>query len=364
MRSITSTEEIRDLIYGATLFGTGGGGDPEEGFRLLAEALAEIGKIELVGVEELPQEGVVVSPYYIGTIAPTAEARKPAKIEDPISVAFKKMEEVVGRKISGAVACELGGFNTAVAMSVAAKMGVPVVDGDLLGRAAPELHQCTVNILGIPMCPSVVVTETGNIVVIEQYADIDDYEALARYLSVLAGRLAVAVDTPLTKEQAEEAIIRGTISKCIEVGRAVREARERGEDPVEAAVSALGGWRIFKGVVKKYEWRDEGGFLIGEALLEGVGEWKGHILRSWIKNEHIMVWRDEKPIVMPPDMMSFVTDDGKVITNAELREGMEVNALAFKAPKIWRSPKGLELFGPRHFGFDLDYVPVEELVRG
>jgi DUF917 family protein len=26
-----------------------------------------------------------------------------------------------------------------------------------------------------------------------------------------------------------------------------------------------------------------------------------------------------------------------------------------------RTAKGIEMFGPRHFGYDLDYVPVEEL---
>ncbi len=26
----------------------------------------------------------------------------------------------------------------------------------------------------------------------------------------------------------------------------------------------------------------------------------------------------------------------------------------------FRTPKGLELLGPRHFGFDLDYIPIEE----
>jgi DUF917 family protein len=30
---------------------------------------------------------------------------------------------------------------------------------------------------------------------------------------------------------------------------------------------------------------------------------------------------------------------------------------------VWRTAKGLELLGPRHFGFDIDYVPIEELAR-
>jgi len=29
----------------------------------------------------------------------------------------------------------------------------------------------------------------------------------------------------------------------------------------------------------------------------------------------------------------------------------------------WRTPKGIETVGPRYFGYDVDYVPVETLVK-
>jgi len=362
MHKISSLQEAEDLVRGATVLGTGGGGSPAEGLRLLKEALKIKREISFIDIDELADDAVVVTPYCIGTIAPTAKTRKPAKLKDPMGLAFEKMESVLGKKIGAVVACEIGGANTPVALNIGAKVGLPVVDGDLLGRAAPELHQCTAHVFDAPMYPSVITTETGNVVVIERYADIDDYEALARYISALAGRVAAAVDTPMTKELAKKAIVRNTISKCVEIGRVIRESRDRGENPVEAVVKALNGWKIFEGVVKKYTWRDEGGFLVGDILIDGVGEWQGHLLKSWIKNEHIMAWKDNNPIVMPPDIMSFLLDSGEAITNTDLKEGVKVHVVAAKAPEVWRTPKGLELFGPRHFGFDVDYVPVEELV--
>ncbi|MFB0558461.1 MAG: hypothetical protein ACETVY_05015 [Candidatus Bathyarchaeia archaeon] len=27
----------------------------------------------------------------------------------------------------------------------------------------------------------------------------------------------------------------------------------------------------------------------------------------------------------------------------------------------WRTPKSIEILEPRHFGFDLDYVPLEKI---
>ena len=362
MFSLDTIKEIEDLIRGATILGTGGGGSPEKGLELLKEALAIAKEIKIIDLNEVPNDSVVIVPYYVGTIAPTARTKKPIKIEEPIRVAFEEMEKLLGKKIAAVAACEIGGFNTAIALYIGAKLGLPAIDGDLLGRAAPELHQCTVHIFGIPMYPSVIVTETGNIVVVRQYADIDDYEAIARYMSVLAGRFAAVVDTPLSKEDAEKAVIKGTISLCIKLGRGVRDAREKGLNPIDAVVRTLNGWKVFEGIVDRYRWRDEGGFLVGEAILKGINEWEGHVFKTWIKNEHIMAWRDNKPVTMPPDLIMFLRDNGEPITNTDLREGMKVHVVVSKAPNVWRTPKGLELFGPRHFGFDVEYVPVEKLV--
>jgi len=363
MLSVNDRRGAEDLVLGATVLGTGGGGDPEEGLKLLEEVLRDGREVKIVGLSELPEDSVIVAPYYVGTIAPTAKTKKPVKIKEPIKVAFEEMEALLGKRISAVVATEIGGFNTAIAAYIGAKLGLPLVDGDLLGRAAPELHQCTVHIFGIPMYPSVLITETGDVVVVKQYADIDDYESIARYLSVLAGRFVAVVDTPLTMDKARNAIIEGTLSLCLSLGKAIREARAEGRSPVEEAIKVLGGWKVFEGIVKKYSWRDEGGFLVGEAVLEGKDRWSGRSLKTWIKNEHIMAWLDERPVVMPPDLIMFLAEDGEPVTNTMLKEGMEVHVLASKAPEVWRTERGLELFGPRHFGFEYDYVPVEELIR-
>lgn len=362
MFELRSVRDIEDFIRGATLLGTGGGGDPKEGLNLLLSSVGQGHRLRVIPLDELSEDGIAVSPYYVGTIAPTARTRKPVKVADPARVAFNIMEELLGKKIAAVIACEIGGFNTAIPFYIGGKMGLPIIDGDLLGRSAPELHQCTCHIAGFPMYPSVMVSETGNLIVVREYSDIDDYEALARYVSVLAGRFVAVVDTPLTKSQLKEVIVPSTISLSLEVGRRIRESREKGLNPVEAAAEALEGWVIFGGFVKSFRWKDERGFLVGEVEVAGSGKWSGKSLKSWIKNEHILVWLDDKPVVMPPDIFALVKPDGEPVTNSELREGMEVYGIAAKAPSIWRTSKGLELFGPRHFGFDYDYVPVEELV--
>ncbi|MCS7132431.1 MAG: DUF917 domain-containing protein [Aigarchaeota archaeon] len=362
MLSVTTLEEARDFVRGATILGTGGGGDPGEGLALLEEALSSGKRISLVDLKELEKGSLLVVPYYVGTIAPEAKTRKPVKIEKPIEVAFQEMEHILGGEISAVVASELGGFNASLALYMGAYMDLPIVDGDLLGRAAPELHQCAVHIFDIPMYPSVIVSETGNKVVVYQYSDIDDYESIARYLSVLSGRFVAVVDTPLKVEDADKVLIRGSMSLCLKLGKASRLAKEKGSNPVAEVTRILNGWKIFEGIVRSYEYKDEKGFLVGEAVVEGANKWKGRKLKTWIMNEHLMAWIDEKPAVMAPDLIIFMSDDGDGITNSDLKVGMKVNVVAARAPEIWRTEKGLRFFGPKRFGFNYEYVPVEELL--
>jgi DUF917 family protein len=362
MFTLESKDAIEDLVVGTTILGTGGGGRPEDGTRVLESDLKAGRRLQVVSLNEVADDSLLVSPYYIGSVAPGIKPIKKATITEPFAVALESIERHFKRKVAATVATELGGSNTAAAFHVAAQLGIPMLDGDLLGRAGPELHQSTTHIFGAPMAPSAVVSETGNVVFIERYADIDDYEALARYVSVLAGDHAAVIDTPLTKSLASQIVIKGTISKSTALGKSVRQALHDHADPVDAVKKALDGWLLFRGIIEKYDWKNEKGFLFGEVTLRGEKESQGHNFRSWIKNEHIFAWRDSKPIAMPPDLIMFLDHRGHGITSDTLAPGLEVSVVGAKAPEVWRTPKGLEYFGPKHFGFDVAYTPIESLV--
>ncbi len=352
------------LVEGATILGVGGGGDPEQGLRTLKSLLDNGKKLLIVQLDEARQDDLLVSPYYVGTVAKRA-ATPQKKIVQPFHEAVKTLERVFAKKVGATIPSEIGGGNTSAALAIASELGIPTLDGDLMGRAGPELHQSTVHIFGFSPTPASIVSETGNKVLIESVSSVDDYESIARYISVVSGGHAAVVDTPLNKEQAKKCVIQNTLSLCIELGRVREESAEKGKDPVSAVASKLkNGKVIFRGVVSKYKWEDKSGFLFGEATLQGIGEWRSHIFKSWIKNEHIFAFLDERPYVMPPDLYTFVTPtEAKGITNDELKEGMEVAVIGASAPEVWRTEVGLKLFGPRHFGFDYEYVPFETLAR-
>ena len=59
---------------------------------------------------------------------------------------------------------------------------------------------------------------------------------------------------------------------------------------------------------------------------------------------------------MTPDLICVVDSiSGDGIGTESIRYGQRVDVLALPAPEVFLSARGLELVGPRAFGFDFDY---------
>jgi DUF917 family protein len=70
---------------------------------------------------------------------------------------------------------------------------------------------------------------------------------------------------------------------------------------------------------------------------------------------------DGRLIATTPDLIAMLDlETGAPITTEMLRYGMRVAVIAFPCDPKWRTPQGQALVGPRYFGYDIDYVPVEE----
>ncbi len=99
---------------------------------------------------------------------------------------------------------------------------------------------------------------------------------------------------------------------------------------------------------------------MGEVLIEGEDTCAGSTYRIRFKNENIIAWRDEEIDVTVPDLICVIDDDtGEPLMNPSYRLGSRVSVVALPAPRQWRTTRGLEVLGPRHFGFDVDYRPAE-----
>jgi DUF917 family protein len=144
----------------------------------------------------------------------------------------------------------------------------------------------------------------------------------------------------------------------------LRQAREAGSDPINAALAATGGWRLFEGTVTGKDWEDRGGYMYGTVHIRGTGDYRGHTLDVWFKNENHVSWLDGEPWVCSPDLVTLAYPDGEGTTNTLIKEGDEIVAVGIKGLESFRTEFGLDqAAGPRYFGFDIDYLPIEELME-
>ena len=356
MRRVADAE-LDDLAIGAAVLGTGGGGNPYIGTLLAKQAILEHGPVELVSVDEVDDDALVVPSAMMG--APTVMVEKIPR-GDEIIRAFEALQEYLGREITHTVSIEAGGLNSTMPFSVAARMGIPLVDADGMGRAFPEIQMVTLTMYGISATPMALADEKGNSALIRT---IDNRwtETFARTITIDMGCSAMIALYALSGRQAKEALVPGTISLAEELGRLLRETRAAHGDALEAVVERLGGYRIFTGKIADVARRTETGFARGDARIEGVGADTDSLLELRFQNEHLVAMRDGEIVASTPDLIIVLdAETGDPITTEELRYGYRVTVIAAPCDERWRTEAGLELAGPRYFGYDIDYVPVEE----
>jgi DUF917 family protein len=356
-------EEIDDILVGATIMGCGGGGELAEGRELMRRAYEEGRAVTLAGPHELPDETLVACPYGVGGLTVGDEADYdglPWSTEHPGVLAVRALGEYLGREFGAVITGELGGTSIADAFYPAAMLGLPVVDADPVGRAVPELEHSMFYVHGLPIVPQAVVNELGDTVIITAVADDRRAEALVRALAVASRNLVWVADHAMPWGRMKDAVVTGAISLSREVGRAFRQAAATGQDSAAASAAAAGGGVLFRGQVSAFSCEEKDGFTWGEIEIAGQDADAGASYRIWFKNENLMAWRDGEPDVTAPDLICcFSGDTGEPITNPHHEVGRVVTVVGLPAAPAWRTDRGVAVLGPRHFGFAVEYVPVE-----
>ncbi len=243
-------------------------------------------------------------------------------------------------------------------MIVAARMGIPLVDGDGMGRAFPELQMITYLIYGGRPAPSALADERGNVVVFSEIVDAKWLERIARAATIEMGGHAGLATSVMDGAFAKRSIIPNTLQRARSIGRAVLQARETQNDPTAAVIAVAGGIRYLRGKVTDVHRRPAKGFARGHVALEGVGDDDGRTIRIDFQNENLVIWEEDEPRVTVPDLISLVTTEtGEPITTELIRYGFRADVLVLERPDLLASEQALAVVGPRAFGIDLDYQP-------
>lgn len=319
----------------------------------------------MISVDDLDDDAFVVTIGAVG--APSVNLELLPSVDDP-EIALRAFEGHIGRSIDAVVSFEIGGGNSLIPIAGAAALGIPVVNGDGMGRALPEAQMMTYPISGVSPTPALGLDYAGNIVTFETDTTAT-YERHIRAMSGAMGGMITAVEHPMTGRQLKDSIVRDTISFSMELGQVLRTHRgnaQRIAGPLgEAFGRSLYGdlFHIYTGKVVDYASSIVGGFDVGQATVEPF-DGDAPPLTIDIKNEYLVARIGDRVVASVPDLISVLDYETSTPINAErLRYGQRVTVYGVGCPDFYRQPRALAVVEPRCFGFDFGFVPIEDLAQ-
>jgi len=352
---ILTKQDLFDLVDGAAIFSAGGGGDPEIGYKIVEKLLSEGYNAQLVAALEIPDQAKVVNFACVGaTTAIDYDSQAAVKT-------LKTLETYTNFSAYATIPVELGGFNTLVAVDVAARSGIPVIDGDGAGRSVPEVHLKVYTIDKIPLTPMVIADVCAeNIVIVKKTYDSKGAERVARILAAEWNQSAYTARRILTGVQAKSSPIQFSLSNAMKIGKLLRSTKK----PIKEVLKETNGLKLFEGIVDKVERETATGFTFIETKLEGIKEFEKKQFEFKAKNEVLVTYTNGKLSAIAPDIITPINpENGKCITAEKIERGDRIVIIGMPAPKKWRTPKGLELWKDvlERSGIYEEYVPIETL---
>lgn len=356
MTTYLDSEALEEIALGATLLGAGGGGDPTLGKLLAQRAVACFGPIRLISLEEIPDDEWVIPTAMMG--APTVIVEKIPNGTEVVE-AFRMLQSHLQCRAVATLPIEAGGLNSLIPMVVAASLGIPVVDADGMGRAFPELQMVTPTLYGVAATPMTVVDEKGNHVLLESPSNLWT-ERISRAVTVQMGGSCSIALYAMKGKAAKQALIPGSLTLERTVGRTLRHWRREKKDLFKALLSLLKARRMCVGKITDVRCRTERGFARGEVEIAGTQNDSGVQFKISFQNENLVFWKNGEVQITVPDLITVADEQtGLPITTEALKYGLRVIVLGIPCHPKWRTPEGLALVGPRYFGYDIDYVPLQ-----
>ena len=271
------------------------------------------------------------------------------------------MEDYLGRPFRAIMSVEIGGGNALQPFLAAALLGLPVVDADAMGRAFPEAQMTSFAIDDLQIYPLTLVDVRDNEVIVARAASWKWMERLSRKACVEVGSIAATCKAPRTGKEVKECGILNTTTQG-DPARTVGRRRRAGSSaiPIQALLEAEGGSPL-PGEGAGREPPDDGGIPPGlrrgstASMPSAVT-----LFRLEFQNEFAVGWLDGEPRVTVPDLICVLDSrlgrsdgDGDRFATASGSRSIVLPARRSCSPR-----RGLELVGPRAFGYDLDFRSV------
>lgn len=351
-------DDVAALCLGSVFLATGGGGDPYVNQLLVEQALREHGPVTLIPPHDLPDEAFIIAMGEAG--APMVRMEQLPVGDEPIA-ALKAYQEVTGKQVSHVIPFEIGGGNSVIPLIAAAAHGIPLVDGDGMGRALPEAQMMTFPLAGLAPTPALAIDYQGDTLLFNTRSTAD-YERQLRAVLQAMGGMVLTVEFPMTGKEVRGAAVPGTISLARDLGKLLMSIRGEAEQGLPQIIDFFEGTlyrgckEVFAGKIVDFQRRTVGGFDVGSVSIDALD---GRSAEITIRNEYLAITSQGKALASVPDLITLIDEDSSQPINAErLSFGQRVRVLAIGSPSHFTTPQALRVVGPKAFGFDFGFEPI------
>lgn len=316
-------ELLPALSCGAALLGSGGGQNPKVLLQHVESALKSCGPVSLIDVDSLEDSALIAPVEYMGAPDPTI----PLVLEGrDIEILIKRVERRFSKNVDAILTGEIGGANGLVGVLVAARLGLPLIDGDNVGRALPRLEMNTPSLFGIQPTPAFFAAENGATIVEIDTPDVSSLETMCRSLSTSFGGNAAFIYNIMKGREAKIAIARNTVSQAVSWGKKMLSSQKLGTI-------------LSQGTINRVKLDRQSGFLKGTIEIQTHQS----ILTIEVCNEFMSVHSDSKVLACVPDIIALIKDDQTILTSDSVTSGMTVTLHHLDAPPIWLKDKGIKV---------------------
>jgi len=345
------------VALGAGILGTGGGGNTYLGkIWLEAEFVTRATSCRIIDANQTNDDDLFCA---VGTMgAPTVGVEKIPR-GDELEKAVRSLEKHIGRSFDGILIGEIGGANALKPLICALQMNLPVVDGDGMGRAFPELQMDSFAIGGLDLAPLALGDCHGNQVILSTVRSPKQAESYARNLTIeMGGSVALAMPM-MSGKDLKSLLIRGTLSLARSIGQEVIRARNVGENPIAPIIALTNGKLLFSGKITDVERRTNRGFSLGKMQLAAFGSNRDQ-LEIHFQNENLIAYLNGAVVCTVPDLITLVdVETGEPIGTEMLRYGLRVAVIGMPAPIELKTDQALSVVGPGAFGYeDVTFEPL------
>ncbi|GLA28491.1 hypothetical protein AnigIFM63326_006070 [Aspergillus niger] len=365
-----SAVDLEFIATGTGVLGTGGGGPSYLQYLQCLDWLQSSeakGRMRVVPPDRMNDSGVCVFGSWYGAPSVSGE-RIPAKIE--LTTAIDHAVRLSGyTHFDGIIADEIGGGNGMSTFPTSAYYDIPVLDGDLMGRAYPTMEHGTPYVYGHPITPCVVADAKA-----ESNRRVEE---LLRCQCVNLGISTAVAAVPLTFDIVKKYCVPNTVSQAWYLGRAIHRARRSKTDIIKAIFETTPGKLLYSGKIIDVKRDVSRGYTVGQCTIAPlVGEERQNV-ENHVSTEtrHLIIpFQNEflyaayidpanpaspQVICTVPDLISVLGQDGEAIGSQELRYGLRVNVIGMAAHPLWTGDeRGLRVGGPQGFGLDMEWTSL------